>query len=253
MGERLYYAASWRGRWLAVLVFCAAARHLRHREKWIGWTEAQRRNRLSRVTNNARFLILPHWRLPNRASKVMGACLQRLPQDWQARYGHAVCVAESFVDTQLFQGTAYKASGWTELGATQGYSRCAQDYYVKHKRPKARRSLCAEHLPEPVAAVVESSVPPRPNQRVGVLRSLRVEAALLDWQRQVLGPAPEDQLLAADGKALHQTLAQRLPQAPPLFFLPEPLPANWARTVEKNRGRQETRTLCVAAIDPEQA
>jgi len=296
VGERLYYAASWRGQWLALLVFCAAAKHLRHREQWIGWTEEQRRQRLTLVTNNARFLILPHWSLPNLATKVMGLCLQRLPQDWQARYGHAVWVAESFVDTQLFRGTAYKASGWTELGATQGYGRRGQDYYVKHDRPKAlfvkelkpkaRRSLCAEHLPEKVAAAVESKVPPRPHQRVGELRSLRqhfanvpdfrgrvesyplssvlamvacahlcgaprghrdlkafargftqaqrralgvrrdssgrypspskatfgrvlcavdplrVEAALLEWQQQVRGPAPRDQLLAADGKEL---------------------------------------------------
>lgn len=183
VGERLYYVAQWRGQWLALLVFCAASKHLRHREKWIGWTEEQRRKRLTLVTNNARFLILPCWSLPNLATKVMGACLQRLPGDWQARYGHAVWVAESFVDTQLFRGTAYKASGWTELGATQGYGRCGQDYYVKHDRPKAlfvkelkqkaRRSLCAEHLPQQVAAVVESKAPPKPTQRARQLRSLR--------------------------------------------------------------------------------
>ena len=147
----------WRGQWLALLVFCAAAKHLRHREKWIGWTEAQRRKRLGLVTNNARFLILPHGHYPNLATRVMGLCLKRLPQDWQARYAHPVWLAESFVDTQLFRGTAYKASGWTELGPTQGYGRSQQDYYVKHDRPKAlfvkelkpnaRRSLCADHLP----------------------------------------------------------------------------------------------------------
>ena len=297
VGERLYYVATWRGQWLALLVFCAAARHLRHREKWIGWTEAQRRKRLGLVTNNARFLVLPHCHYPNLATRVMGLCLARLPQDWQARYGHPVWLAESFVDTQLFRGTAYKASGWSELGPTQGYGRCQQDYYVKHDRPKAlfvkelkkkaRRSLCAEHLPAALAAAVESKVPPRPAMRIGELRSLRehfasvpdfrgrvesyplssvlamvacahlggaprghrdlkafarrftqaqraalrvrrdaktgrypspskatfgrvlravdplrVEAALLDWQTQVRGPAPQEDLLAADGKAL---------------------------------------------------
>ena len=55
VGERLYYVAAWRGQWLALLVFCAVTKHLRHREKWIGWTEAQRRKRLGLVTNNARF------------------------------------------------------------------------------------------------------------------------------------------------------------------------------------------------------
>jgi hypothetical protein len=183
VGERLYYVARWRGQWLALLVFCAAARHLRHRDQWIGWPEAQRRKRLSLVTNNARFLILPQWHLPNLATRVMGLTLVRLPQDWQARYGHPVWLAESFVDTQLFRGTAYKASGWGELGPTQGYGRCQQDYYVKHDRPKAlwvkelkpnaRRSLCAEHLPAAWATVVESQAPPRPTLRAGELRSLR--------------------------------------------------------------------------------
>ena len=296
VGERLYYVATWRGQWLALLVFCAAAKHLRHREQWIGWTEAQRRQRLGLVTNNARFLILPHYHYPNLATRVMGMCLKRLASDWQARYGHPVWLAESFVDTQLFRGTAYKAGGWTELGPTQGYGRCGQDYYVKHDRPKAlfvkelkpkaRRSLCADHLPAAVAMAVESKVPPQPTQRVGELRSLRehfarvpdfrgrvenyplncvlamvacahlcgaprghrdlkafarrftqaqrralgvrpdkrgrypapskatfgrvlcavdplqVEAALLDWQSQMRGPAPQEQLLAADGKEL---------------------------------------------------
>jgi hypothetical protein len=187
VGERLYYAARWRGQWLALLVFCAAARHLRHREKWVGWSEEQRRKRLTLVTNNARFLILPHWSLPNLATRVMGLCLQRLAPDWRARYGHPVWLAESFVDTQLFRGTAYKAGGWTELGPTRGYGRCGQDYYVKHDRPKAlfvkelkpkaRRGLCAEHLPEHMARAVESKVPPRPHQRVGELRSLRAHFA----------------------------------------------------------------------------
>ena len=60
VGERLYYVALWRGQWLALLVFCAAAKHLRHRDKWIGWTEDQRRKRLSLVTNNAvAFLAFP--------------------------------------------------------------------------------------------------------------------------------------------------------------------------------------------------
>ena len=87
------------------------------------------------------------------------------------------------MDTQLFRGTAYKASGWREFGPTQGYGRCQQDYYVKHDRPKAlwvkelkpnaRRSLLREHLPAGWATVVESQAPPRPTLRAGELRSLR--------------------------------------------------------------------------------
>ena len=39
VGERLFYVAvDKQGRWVAVLVFCAAAKFLRHRDQWIGWT-----------------------------------------------------------------------------------------------------------------------------------------------------------------------------------------------------------------------
>ena len=64
VGEQMHYAAvDGRGRWLAVLLFSAAAKHLKHRDQWIGWTRAQRDRRLSLVVNNSRFLILPEsWR-----------------------------------------------------------------------------------------------------------------------------------------------------------------------------------------------
>jgi hypothetical protein len=40
VGEQLFYAViSARGDWLGVLVFCAASRRLRARDRWIGWSE----------------------------------------------------------------------------------------------------------------------------------------------------------------------------------------------------------------------
>ena len=57
VGERLYYVATdAQGQWLALLVFSAPAKHLKHRDQWIGWSAAQRHRRLSLVTNNSRFL-----------------------------------------------------------------------------------------------------------------------------------------------------------------------------------------------------
>lgn len=44
VGEQLFYALpDARGDWLGVVVFCAASRRLRARDRWIGWTEEQRR------------------------------------------------------------------------------------------------------------------------------------------------------------------------------------------------------------------
>src|SRR5271165_3904735 len=80
VGERLHYVATdAQGQWLALLVFSAPAKHLKHRDQWIGWSAAQRHRRLSLVTNNSRFLILPERSVPNLASKVLGLTLDRLP------------------------------------------------------------------------------------------------------------------------------------------------------------------------------
>jgi hypothetical protein len=88
---------------------------------------------------------------------------------------------ETFVDPDQFQGTVYTASGWIELGETDGWGRRRRDYYVKHDKPKrllvralarqACRSLQAEHL-KPSLAVVEANVPVRCTQRVKEIQSI---------------------------------------------------------------------------------
>jgi hypothetical protein len=182
VGERLYYVARDAAQdWVAVLVFSAPAKHLKHRDKWIGWSNEQRRRRLSLVTNNCRFLLLPEYSVPNLGSRVLRLTLDRLRQDWQACYGHPVQVVETFVDPERFCGTVYTANGWTELGQTDGWGRCQRDYYVKHDKPKRLfvRSLCrdscrslqAEHL-KPELAPVEAKVPARCTHSVKQIRSL---------------------------------------------------------------------------------
>src|SRR3989475_11021326 len=157
VGERLYYIArDGSGRWLAVLLFSAPAKHLKAREAWIGWSEEQRRRRLSLLTHNSRFLLLPEATVPNLGSRVLRLTLERLRQDWQYHYGHPVEIVETFVDPQQFCGTVYTANGWTELGQTDGWGRVHRDYYVKHEQPKrlfvralrpqSCRSLQAEQL-----------------------------------------------------------------------------------------------------------
>ena len=95
---------------------------------------------------------------PNLASRVMRLCLERLSSDWESTYTHEVLVAESFVDPQLFRGTAYQASGWHRLGETKGYGRVRREYYTEHETPKhlyikeLRRGACrllrSERMPD---------------------------------------------------------------------------------------------------------
>ena len=74
-------------------------------------------HRLHLIANNARFLILPQWHLPNLASRVLALNLQRLSQDWERYYGHPILLVETFVDASRFRGTCYRAAGWQMLGA----------------------------------------------------------------------------------------------------------------------------------------
>jgi hypothetical protein len=120
---------------------------------------------------------LPECRCANLISRFMKLMLGRLSEDWQARWGHPGVMVETFVDSQFFQGTAYKASGWSMLGATAGFARTGQgkDYYVAHGRPKqlwvrelckgAAKKLCAPALAE--ACGGENSRAALPGKRCG--------------------------------------------------------------------------------------
>lgn len=136
VGAQLRYVAECDGQWLALLSWSAGSYHLAARDEWIGWDDEQRRCRLPFVVNNSRFLIVKGVDCPNLASRVLKLCLQRLSLDWSIRYGHEVLVAESFVDPQLFRGTAYQVSGWQRLGQTKGYGRVRREYYTEHATPK---------------------------------------------------------------------------------------------------------------------
>jgi hypothetical protein len=172
VGEQLRYVVTdAQGHWLALLGWNAAAWHLKARDAWIGWSEEQRERRLALIAQNSRFVILAdRQQLPNLASRALALCAAHLSQDWQSHYHHPIVLLESFVDRQLFRGTAYKSAGWQALGATAGYARVMEDFYERHERPKElwvraldRRApawLRAPTLP-PSLVDYEKPLPPR--------------------------------------------------------------------------------------------
>lgn len=206
VGEQLFYAiVGPDDEWLGVLVFCAASRRLRARDQWIGWTEEQRRRRLSLVVNNCRFLLLPDKTVPNLGSRSLRLALDRLSPDWEQRYAHPVVLVETFVDPEQFCGTVYTAQGWEELGQTDGFGRVRRDFYVQHHKPKrlfarelwpnARRSLQADKL-KPGLQIVEARNRPRSTQRVAEIRSLVQLLKSIPDYRQRIGLYPLWSLLA---------------------------------------------------------
>ncbi len=206
VGEQLFYAITGGcSGWLGVLVFCAASRRLRVRDRWINWSEEQRRRRLPLVVNNCRFLLLPHQTFPNLGSRSLRLALQRLSADWQARYAHPVVLVETFVDPEQFCGSVYTANGWQELGLTDGFGRVRRDFYLQHHKPKrlfvrelcrqARRSLAADKL-KPALARLEAKTRPRSTQTPAQIRSLVQHLKRLPDYRARIGIYPLWSLVA---------------------------------------------------------
>ena len=124
VGENIGYLIGDRnGRDLAALLFGAAAWRCAARDRYIGWTDRQRRAGLSGMANNTRFLILPWVRVPHLASHVLGTIQRRISVDWQRKYGHGLQWLETFVDTGRFTGTCYRAANWRQVGVTRGRTR----------------------------------------------------------------------------------------------------------------------------------
>jgi hypothetical protein len=142
---------------LGYLLLSGPARRIQARDNWIGWSEPQRRRNLPWVVNNNRFLIFPWVSVAHLASHVLGQLARQLADDWQARWGFAPLLLESFVDPAHYRGTCYRAAGWQLLGHTSGdgLARPGKDYrsspkliFVKPLSPRFRDGLCSDQLYE---------------------------------------------------------------------------------------------------------
>lgn len=156
-GYVMRYCIEADGLGLGYLLFSGAAKKIHHRDEWIGWNERQRCRNVPWVVNNSRFLIFPWVKVPHLASHVLGRLARQLAEDWQARWGFAPLLLESFVDPQHYRGTCYRAAGWTLLGHTsgRGLARPGMDYrsspkliFVKPLQSQFRQLLCSDQLSE---------------------------------------------------------------------------------------------------------
>ena len=130
MAHRLYYAASYRGEWIAVLLFDGAVRRNKHREARIGWSKSQVDSRLKHIANNSRFLMMPRCQgVKNLASKILSLVTDRISGDWLKHHGETLLALETYVDPVRNdnQGTCYTAAGWERLGMSSGYEAYNQE------------------------------------------------------------------------------------------------------------------------------
>jgi hypothetical protein len=153
-GAQIRYLIKSSQGWLGGLAFSAAARHVRVRDQWIGWSPRARVHHRHKVINNSRFLILPNVKVLSLASHVLSLASRRLPQDWSARYGYEPELLETYVDDQEHTGHCYRTANWECLGPTMGRGR--QDNQRNQPlRPKSvwvyelRRDACKRLRKDP--------------------------------------------------------------------------------------------------------
>lgn len=146
-----YFVASDHGR-LGCLLFSGAAKALRARDRWIGWSESSRLRNLGRVVNNTRFVIFPWVKVKNLASHVLAQAVRRIGGDWEERWSYRPVLLETFVDPRYFAGTCYRAANWRYLGMTTGeglvrkgrsYTTSPKKIFVQPLADDFRAALCA--------------------------------------------------------------------------------------------------------------
>ncbi len=114
---------------VACLGWGSAAWSLTQREAWIGWDKKTKDKNLGGIVNNIRFLILPWIKVKYLASHLLGLSAKRISRDWFEKYGESVYLLETFVETDRFKGTCYKAANWTYLGQTKGSSKRGSSHH----------------------------------------------------------------------------------------------------------------------------
>ncbi|MBW2608545.1 MAG: DUF4338 domain-containing protein [Deltaproteobacteria bacterium] len=112
---------------LGCFQFSSPAWKMAPRDRWIGWSEEQRKVNLQKIINNSRFLIFPWVEVKNLASSSLSLAAKTVPDDWQGCYGYRPVLMETLVDRKRFKGTCYKAANWIHMGKTTGRGRMDRD------------------------------------------------------------------------------------------------------------------------------
>jgi hypothetical protein len=120
VGEHLKYLVLAGERPLACLAWSSAPRQLDLRDRFVGAPKEAYRHNLHQIAYNSRFLIVPWVNVRHLASHLLGRIARRISADWQELYHHPIQLLESFVDTERFRGTSYRAANWICLGRSQG-------------------------------------------------------------------------------------------------------------------------------------
>ncbi len=158
VGEHLKYVVWFEGRPVACLAWSSAPRHLASRDRFIGWSGEARRRNIRFIAYNTRFLILPWVRVPHLASHILSRMAARISADWQQLYQHPIYFLETFVDTERFRGTCYRAANWVLLGKTTGRGKQCNSYVPNRSIKEVLGYPLTKHFRQHLGEVKDESL-----------------------------------------------------------------------------------------------
>lgn len=147
VGEYLKYIFFIKARPLGCIGFSSAVRHIKCRDEYIGWTKQQREANLHLIAYNTRFLVLPWVSIYCLASQLLSRMVKVVSTDWEKYYNHPIYYLETFVDTERFVGTCYKAANWKYLGTTTGRGKNDQTQKINRSIKAVWGYPLSKHFP----------------------------------------------------------------------------------------------------------
>ncbi len=135
VGRLIRYIILGDGKTLGAISFSEAAWSLKGRDSLLGDFGLSLDDIRASVISNNRFLILPHVKVRNLASRILASATKQVVADWNVRFQTVPLFIETFVDPSRFEGTCYRAANWTLVGNTKGFSKQGANHSDK-KTPK---------------------------------------------------------------------------------------------------------------------
>ncbi len=181
IGPRIKYLACHGDTPVAALSYNRAALRVGVRDRYLDWDDEQRLKLLPHVVNNNRFLILPWVHIRYLASHLLSRTLKLLLKDWPAMFGAEPYLVETFVDTDKYRGTCYRAANWHYLGETRGFSKEGKTFVYHGRRKAVYAYLLDKRFPSIIEECPRRCRAPKVRERV-----VNMQLAKPDWNKTLL-------------------------------------------------------------------
>ncbi len=178
-GYQVKYLIMYKEGYIGAASFSSAALNLECRDDWIRWDADEKDYYQSHVLNMSRFLIRNKVICKNLASHLLSRLLKHFKIDFYQRYGIHPWIVETFVDTQHYLGTCYKAGNWEYIGQTKGRGR--NDTH--NKKEKSIKDIYIYVLEKKFRSIANFSKPTDPYPPMEITTGLSASK----WSEQEFG------------------------------------------------------------------